>query len=96
MQALCRGRVNNELCADRRGIPAGARQSAGVSVYWVVRQGGQQSGGVAGGVTQGGGEVATAVEAQDADGEVAEAGHGSWCVAGADLGGVLGVIPISG
>jgi hypothetical protein len=67
MQALCRGRVNNELCADRRGIPAGARQSAGVSVYWVVRQGGQQSGGVAGVAAQGGGDVAVAVGAQDAE-----------------------------
>jgi hypothetical protein len=30
------------------------------------------------------------VGAQDADGEVAEAGHGPWGAAGADLGGVLG------
>jgi hypothetical protein len=31
-----------------------------------------------------------AVEAQDADGEVAQAGHGPWSVAGAGLGGVFG------
>jgi hypothetical protein len=30
------------------------------------------------------------VGAQEADGEVAQAGHGPWGVAGADLGGVLG------
>ena len=31
-----------------------------------------------------------AVPPQDGDGEVAQAGHGSWAVAGAGLGGVLG------
>jgi hypothetical protein len=41
-------------------------------------------------MAQGGSDVAVAVGAQDADGEVAQTGHGAWCSAGADLGGVLG------
>jgi hypothetical protein len=49
----------------------------------------QDSGGVAGVAAQGCGDVAVAVGAQDADGEVAQAGHGAGGVAGADLGGVL-------
>jgi hypothetical protein len=48
------------------------------------------TGGVAGVAAQGGGDVAVTVGAQDADGEVAQTGHGSWCGAGAELGGVLG------
>jgi hypothetical protein len=52
---------------------------------------GQGSGGVAGVAAQGGGDVASAVEAQDRDGEVAQAGHGPGGGVGADLGGVLGV-----
>src|SRR6266487_5814827 len=50
----------------------------------------QDSGGVAGVAAQRLGDVAVAAGAQDADGEVAQAGHGPGCVAGADLGGVLG------
>ena len=50
----------------------------------------QDAGGVAGVVAQRGGEVAVAAEAQDADGQVAQAGHGPGGVAGADLAGVLG------
>jgi hypothetical protein len=42
------------------------------------------SGGIAGVVTQGGGDVAVAVETQDADGEVAQARHSPGGVAGAD------------
>jgi hypothetical protein len=45
---------------------------------------------VAGVAAQRGGDVAVTVPPQDADGEVAQAGHGPWGVAGADLGGVLG------
>jgi hypothetical protein len=48
------------------------------------------AGGVTGVVAQGGGDVASAVEAQDRDGEVAQASHGPRGGAGADLGGVLG------
>jgi len=50
----------------------------------------QDSGGVAGVAAQGGGDVAVAHGGQDADGEVAQAGHDSWGGAGAGLGGVLG------
>src|SRR4029450_4763268 len=50
----------------------------------------QDSGGVAGVAAQGGGDVAVAAGTQDADGEVAQAGHGPWGGAGAGLGGVLG------
>jgi hypothetical protein len=56
MQALCRGRVNNEPCGDRRGIPAGPRERAGVSLTGLCCKGGHQSGGVAGVAAQGGGE----------------------------------------
>ena len=45
---------------------------------------------MAGVVAQGGGDVAVAVPPQDADGEVAQAGHGPRGGAGADLAGVLG------
>ena len=55
-----------------------------------MAQQGQESGGVAGVAAQRGGDVVAAVEAQDADGEVAQAGHGPWGGAGADLAGVLG------
>src|SRR5215207_2154415 len=48
------------------------------------------AGGVTGVVAQSGGDVASAAGAEDPDGEVAQAGHGPRCVAGADLGGVLG------
>src|SRR5829696_3176175 len=51
---------------------------------------GEGAGGVTGVVAQGGGDVASAVEAQDRDGEVAQAGHGPRGGAGADLGGILG------
>ena len=50
----------------------------------------ERAGGVTGVVAQGGGDVAVAAGAEDPDGEVAQAGHGPRCVAGADLGGVLG------
>jgi hypothetical protein len=50
----------------------------------------QDSGGVAGVAAQRGGRVAVAVPPQDGDGGVGEAGRGSWCVAGAGQGGVLG------
>src|SRR6266511_176947 len=50
----------------------------------------QDSGGVAGVAAQRGGDVAVAAGVEDADGEVAQAGHGPGGVAGADLGGVLG------
>ncbi len=67
------------------------RQSAGVPVSragdakeW------QDSGSVAGVASQRGGDVAVAASAQDADGQVAQAGHGPRCGAGADLAGVLG------
>ena len=42
-----------------------------------------------------GGDVAPAGLAHQADGEVAQGSHGSGCVAGADLGGVLGVGHVS-
>jgi hypothetical protein len=51
---------------------------------------GQDPGGVAGVAAQRGGNVAVPVPPQDADGEVAQAGHGPEGGAGADLGGVLG------
>jgi hypothetical protein len=51
---------------------------------------GEGSGGVAGVAAQRCGDEAVAAQAQDADGEVAEAGHGPGGVAGADLGGILG------
>ena len=41
---------------------------------------GQDSGGVAGVAAQRGGDVAVPVPPEDADGEVAQAGHGSWAV----------------
>src|SRR4029450_3609484 len=50
----------------------------------------QDSGGVAGIAAQRGGDVAVTVGAQDADGEIAQAGHGAGGGAGSDLGGVLG------
>jgi len=50
----------------------------------------QDSGGVAGVAAQRSGDVAVAVGAQDADGEVAQAGHGAGGGAGTDLGDVLG------
>jgi hypothetical protein len=46
---------------------------------------------VAGGAAEGGGDVGVAGLAVEADGEVAEAGHGAGQVAGADLGVVLAV-----
>jgi len=85
MQALCRGRVNNEPCADRRVLPLGlgnlpecrsqACAARRAPVGW--RRG------VA---AQGGGDVAVSVDAQDADGEVAKAGYGPGGVAGAGRG----------
>jgi len=40
-------------------------------------------------IAQGGGHVGVAGQAQDGDGEVAQAGHDAGAVAGADLGAVL-------
>jgi hypothetical protein len=57
MQALCRGRVNNEPCADRRGIPAGPRQRAGVSVTSLCCKEGTSLVAFAGDAAQGGGDV---------------------------------------
>jgi hypothetical protein len=59
-------------------------------------EGDEGSGGVAGVVAEGGGEVDRPRPAEHADGEVAQAGHRVWAGAGPNLGGVLGVIPISG
>src|SRR4029453_17104405 len=50
----------------------------------------QDPGGVAGVAAQRGGDVVVAAGVQDADGQVAQAGHGPGGGAGADLGGVLG------
>ena len=50
----------------------------------------QEVGGVAGLAARRSGDGVAAVETQDADGEVAQAGHGPGSVAGADLVGVLG------
>jgi hypothetical protein len=50
----------------------------------------QEVGGVAGVAVRCSGDGVAAVETQDADGEVAQAGHGPGSVAGADLAGVLG------
>jgi hypothetical protein len=47
-------------------------------------------------VAQRGGDIAVAASAQNADGVVAQAGHGVGGGGGAGLGGVLVVIPISG
>src|SRR6266508_432216 len=69
----------------------GPRQSAGLAGSRACdAEEWQDSGGVAGVAAQRGGDVAVAVGVEDADGEVAQAGHGVWGVAGADLGGVLG------
>jgi hypothetical protein len=75
VQTLCRGRVNNEPCADRRVLPLGlgnlpecrsqACAARRAPVGW--RRG------VA---AQGGGDVAVSMDVQDADGEVAKAGYG--------------------
>ena len=74
------------------GVPPGLRQSAGVSGSRAcdAEEGRQDSGGVAGVAAQGGGDVAVTVLPQDADGEVAQAGHGAGRGAGAELVGVLG------
>jgi hypothetical protein len=53
-------------------------------------QQGQDSGGVAGVAAQRGGDVAVPVGAQDADSEVAQAGHRAGGVVGPCLGGILG------
>jgi hypothetical protein len=53
-------------------------------------EGGEGSGGVAGVVTEGSGEVDRPGAAEHADGEVAQAGHDVGAGAGAALGGVLG------
>src|SRR4029450_4078672 len=53
-------------------------------------EGGEGSGGVAGVVPQGSGEVDWPGAAQRADGQVAQAGHDLGAGAGAQLGGVLG------
>ena len=50
----------------------------------------QDSSRVAGVAAQRGGDVAVTVPPQDADGEIAQAGHGAGGGAGPDLGGVLG------
>jgi|SRR5215211_7807724 len=50
----------------------------------------QEVGGVAGLAARRSGDGVAAVETQDADSEVAQAGHGPGSVAGADLVGVLG------
>jgi hypothetical protein len=71
--------------------PPGPRRSAGVSGPWACdAKQWQDSRGVAGVAAQRGGGVAVAVQAQDGNGEVAQAGHGAWGGAGADLAGVLG------
>jgi hypothetical protein len=73
------------------GVPARVSARAGLSVSWAGdAQQGQGPGGVAGVVAQRGSDVAAAVETQDADGQVAQAGHGPGGGAGADLAGVLG------
>ncbi len=85
--------ISNGLhrCLNARSWRPGSRRSAGVSgsraddaKQW------QDSGGVAGVAAQRGGDVAMTVGVQDANGEVAQAGHGSWGGASAGLGGVLG------
>ncbi len=73
------------------GTHSGPRQSAGLAGSRACdAEEWQDSGGVAGVAAQRGGDVAVAVGPEDADGEVAQAGHGSGGGAGADLGGVLG------
>jgi hypothetical protein len=75
----------------REGVTtARRRQAAGLTVSRAgdAKQG-QQPSRVAGVAAQGG-DVAVAAQAQDANGEVAQAGHGPWDVAGADLGDILG------
>jgi hypothetical protein len=73
------------------GVLPGPWQRAGVSASWASdAQQWQDSGGVAGVAAQRGGDVAVTVPPQDADGEVAQAGHGPGGIAGAGLGGVLG------
>jgi hypothetical protein len=89
MQALCRGRVNNEPRADRRVLPLGlgnlpecrsqACAARRAPVGW--RRG------VA---AQGGGDVAVSMDAQDADGEVAKAGYGPRGRRRCRSGGILG------
>src|SRR5213078_2369284 len=66
------------LEAQVRGDPPGPRQSAGVGfISWACdAQECEGPGGVAGVAAQRRGDVAVAVGAQDADGEVAQAGHG--------------------
>jgi hypothetical protein len=59
-------------------------------------EGGQGPGGVASVATEGGGEVDRPGAAEQADCEVAQAGHDLGAGPGPDLGGVLSVIPISG
>ena len=54
-------------------------------------EGGQDPGGVAGVVAAGGGDAGVAAGLEDADGEVAQGGHGLGAAAGADLGGVFAV-----
>src|SRR6266545_2952741 len=72
-------------------VEPGPRQSAGLAGSRACdAEEWQDSGGVAGVAAQRGGDVAVAVGPEDADGEVAQAGHGSGGGAGADLGGVLG------
>jgi len=46
-------------------------------------------------MSQAGGDVVPALDAQEADGRVAQSGHGLWGVAGADLGGVFVVSRIA-
>src|SRR5215203_1292602 len=71
--------------------PPGSRQPAGESGSWAgAAEQWQDSGSVAGVAAQRGGDVAVAMGVQDADGEVAQAGHGPGGGAGADLASVLG------
>src|ERR1035438_3095228 len=68
----------------------GSRPGAGkVAHRLAVRDRLQWPGGPPGVVAQGGGDAGVAGQAQDGDGQVAQAGHDAGAVPGTDLGGIL-------
>jgi hypothetical protein len=80
-------------CSWRPAIAAGSCGPFGLTAC--DAQQGQDSGRVAGVAAQRGGDVAVPVGAQDADSEVAQAGHRAGGVIGPCLGGILGEVAIA-